>query len=76
MHMQYTSPPFAAGDYVKLLNNGSLIAEGQVISIEPLRTVIETEEGGTLYIANSMIVKWMILNMSVKEQLSSSDTQI
>lgn len=62
----YTAPPFAVGDAVKFINFGSLVAEGKVLAIEPLRTIIETKEGTTMYISNSLVIKWMVDNLSQK----------
>jgi len=37
-----------------------------VLAIEPMRTVLKTPEGSTLYISNSAVVNWMVLNDSRK----------
>eukprot|EP00890_Picochlorum_soloecismus_P002023 jgi/Picsp_1/2821/NSC_01047-R1_mechanosensitive ion channel len=60
----YTAPPFAVGDDVKLINFGSLVAEGKILAVEPLRTILLTKENTRLYISNSLIVKWMVDNLS------------
>lgn len=65
----YTAPPFEAGDNIKLysvegLESVQVIAEGTVKSIEPLRTIIETARGTTIYVANSMVLKFMVENES------------
>lgn len=65
----YTAPPFEAGDKVKLysvegLDSVAIVAEGEVKSIEPLRTILETARGTTLFVANSMILKFMVENES------------
>lgn len=58
----FASPPFAPGDQVKFLNDGAMILEGTVLEIEPLRTVLKTPEGSTLYISNSKVTGWEIQN--------------
>jgi len=65
----YTAPPFEEGDKVKLysiegLDSMTVIAEGEVKSIEPLRTILETAHGSTLFIANSTVLKFMVENES------------
>lgn len=60
----YTAPPFSIGDDVRLLNYQNVVAEGKILAIEPLRTIIETPEQSTLYISNSLVVKWMVDNLS------------
>ncbi len=65
----YTAPPFSRGDKVKLysiegLDSLTVIAEGEVKSIEPLRTILETAKGTTLFVANSTILKFMVENES------------
>lgn len=60
----YTAPPFAIGDEVRLLNYQNVVAEGKIVAIEPLRTIIETPEQSTLYISNSLVIKWMVDNLS------------
>lgn len=60
----YTAPPFAIGDDVRLLNYQNVVAEGKIVAIEPLRTIIETPEQSTLYISNSLVIKWMVDNLS------------
>lgn len=56
--MQYTTRPFIAGDHVKLLllSNGNLFAEGVVVAVYPLRTIIRDDEGIPVYINNSSII--------------------
>lgn len=60
----YTAPPFAVGDDVKLINFGSVVAEGKILAVEPLRTILLTKESTRLYISNSLIIKWMVDNQS------------
>lgn len=70
----YTAPPFEEGNQVKLysvegLDTVAVVAEGKVKSIEPLRTILETARGTTLYVANSMVLKFMVENESQKPKL-------
>ena len=62
----FAAPPFAAGDSIKFLSGGALVTEGVVLAIEPLRTVLKTPSGGTLYISNSKVTSWEVLNDSRK----------
>ena len=62
----FASPPFARGDKVKFFNNGAIIQQGMVVEIEPLRTVLRTLEGSTLYISNSKVTGWEIQNDSLQ----------
>lgn len=61
----YTSRPFIAGDKVKLMGGGGgLVIEGEVIRIEPMRTVFRSTDGTPVYINNSSILGMMIQNDS------------
>jgi MscS family membrane protein len=65
----YTSPPFSIGDVIKMysvegLDAVQVVAEGTVQSINPLNTVIKTSTGSLVYVANSMVIKWMVENLS------------
>lgn len=62
----FASPPFAAGDDVKFLAGGALVVEGTIVGIEPLRCVLRTPEGSTLYIANRDVATFMVQNDSRK----------
>lgn len=42
------------------------MVEGTVLAIEPMRTIMKTKEGSTLYISNNSVVTWMVDNTSQK----------
>lgn len=63
----YASPPFEVGNHIKLLSSGSLVVEGTVMALEPLRTVLRTKTGSTLYINNATVINYMIENDSQKQ---------
>lgn len=62
----FAAPPFAVGDSVKFLSGGALVMEGVVLAIEPMRTVLKTGDGNTLYVANGKVVGWEVENASRK----------
>jgi small-conductance mechanosensitive channel len=62
----FAAPPFAVADNVKFLSGGALVMEGVVLAIEPMRTLLKTAEGNTLYVSNSKVVKWEVENVSRK----------
>jgi hypothetical protein len=58
---------FVAGDDVKFLaEGGAVLVEGTVLAVEPMRTLLKTSEGCTLYVQNSKVVEWITLNESQK----------
>lgn len=62
----YSSPPFQVGHYIKLLDAGSVVVEGEVLALLPMRTVLRTPEKSTLYIDNAQVLGFMIQNDTQK----------
>lgn len=62
----FIAPPFSIGDSVKFRSGGGLVMEGLVLNIEPMRTILKTAEGNTLYVSNGKIVGWEVENASRK----------
>jgi small-conductance mechanosensitive channel len=62
----FIAPPFGVGDNVRFLSGGALVMEGLVLAIEPMRTILKTAEGNTLYVSNGKVVGWEVENASRK----------
>lgn len=62
----FVAPPFGVGDNIKFLSGGALVMEGIVLAIEPMRTILKTADGNTLYVSNGKIVGWEVENTSRK----------
>lgn len=60
----YASPPFEVGHDIKLLSSDKVVVEGTVLAILPIRIVLRTPEGSTLYIDNATVINHMIQNDS------------
>lgn len=60
----YLNQPFIAGDKVKLLNGGSVVIDGTVVRIEPMRTVFRSKEGTPIFISNSAVLGYWVQNDS------------
>lgn len=60
----YTSRPFVAGDRVQLKQGSTTIVAGVVEKIQPLRTVIRTDDRYPVYLNNKDVATMLILNES------------
>ncbi|KAI3427237.1 hypothetical protein D9Q98_007172 [Chlorella vulgaris] len=76
----FTTRPFVAGDDVELTMNGMLVVRGTVVQMEPMRTVIKSDDGGVVYVNNSEVTKYIIKNMTQGRSLAAlgvaSDQQV
>ncbi|KAI7844124.1 hypothetical protein COHA_002262 [Chlorella ohadii] len=60
----YSARPFVVGDEVHLLAGGSPAVMGTVVQIEPMRTIIHSEDGGLVYVQNADVQNYIIKNMT------------
>ncbi len=65
------SRPFELGDKIKVLNSGSVIAEGTVSDITLRHTIIMTYDGQSCIIPNGTINESMINNVSAKDRIGN-----
>ena len=63
----YTSQSFMPGDSILLVNtDGDAVLEGDVVRIEPLRTVIRSKDGHAIFIRNATVLEFIVHNNSRK----------
>ncbi|PSC72397.1 mechanosensitive ion channel [Micractinium conductrix] len=60
----YTGRPFVVGDRVQLTSPGGGVVEGEVVVIEPLRTILRDNSGAPVYLSNSDVTACVIRNIS------------
>jgi small-conductance mechanosensitive channel len=68
----YASRSFIAGDRIRLQSlNGQLVAEGVVLKIQPLQTIIANEKGSPVYIMNKDVAALVLVNESRQKKVEA-----
>ncbi|PRW56732.1 mechanosensitive ion channel [Chlorella sorokiniana] len=68
----YSARPFVVGDEVHLLAGGAPAVMGTVVQIEPMRTIIHSEDGGLVYVQNADVQNYIIKNMTQGKALQAA----